>query len=379
MLDLSAAFDTIDHDILLDRLQQLVGVEGSALKWFGSYVRDRFQKVVINSSESELVRLKVGVPQGSVLGPLLFLIYILPLQHLIERHGVKYHGYADDTQLYLEFDPKSATGLSSAIETLERCVGTIKSWMICNKLQLNDAKTEVIIFASPYHHTRITALAPTFRIGSSTIEPRSKVKNLGVVMDSNLLMTHQLKAISSAMHHQMRQIRHIRHYLTTETCTQAVMTLVISRLDYANALLAGVSEAGLRRLQVAQNCAARLITGTPRSEHMTPVLGRLHWLPVHQRIVFKTLCVVYKCLHQQNMPSYLSILFVRYVPTRNLRSASSMQLQVQRTKNKYGDRCFDNWASKLWNSMPQNIQEAPSLYAFKKRLKSLLFLQYYKD
>ena len=121
MLDLSAAFDTIDHAILLDRLCRFVGVKGSVLQWFESYLTGRSQQVLINNCTSKQVPLDVGVPQGSVLGPLLFLAYIVPLQHIINDHGVLHHGYADDTQLYLEFDPKDDMGLTSAIETLENC------------------------------------------------------------------------------------------------------------------------------------------------------------------------------------------------------------------------------------------------------------------
>lgn len=379
MLDLSAAFDTIDHSILLDRLQRLVGVEGIALKWLKSYVSGRTQKVIINNSVSTPVPLEVGVPQGSVLGPLLFLLYILPLQHLIKKHGVSYHGYADDTQLYLDFDPKAADGLSNAMETLEMCISDIKKWMVTSKLKLNDDKTEFAIFASPYYHKKIMDLNPAIKIGNAFIKPSKTVRNLGVFMDSSLTMSNQLKAVSRSMYYHMRGIRHIRHYLDDDACTKAVITLVISRLDYANALLAGTSETGLRKLQMAQNCAARLITGTPRTEHITPVLHKLHWLPVKQRIAFKSICIVYKSVNVPSTPSYIADMFNRYVTERSLRSSTSNQLAIQRSKNKYGDRRFNTWASKLWNSLPSHVQEAPSFSSFKRALKTLLFLQYYQS
>jgi retron-type reverse transcriptase len=126
LLDLSAAFDTIDHEILLKRLHDIAGVEGSALKWMRSYLTGRFQKVIIEDCESKSVPLQVGVPQGSVLGPLLFLAYILPLRHLIRKFGVSYHGYADDTQLYIECDPKSTDSLKASLETLEDCIRDVK-------------------------------------------------------------------------------------------------------------------------------------------------------------------------------------------------------------------------------------------------------------
>ena len=376
MLDLSAAFDTIDHTILADR--EFIGVEGSALEWLKSYMEGRIQKVVINNSVSKDVHLSVGVPQGSVLGPLLFLIYILPLSRIIRDFGVSHHGYADDTQLYIAFDPKSSDGLSHAIGVLERCITKIKNWMITNKLKLNDDKTEFQVFASPYYYAKVMLLNPTIKIGDSVIKSSKKIRNLGVIMDSNLTMSPQISAVSKSMYFHMRRIRHIRHYLDDATCTKAVMTIVISRLDFSNALLAGISEAGLHKLQVAQNTAARLITRTPMTEHITPVLYRLHWLPVYKRVTHKSLSVLYRCLNDPEMPAYLSELFVKYKPGRNLRSATSgVPMVIKRTKTKYGDRKFETWASGVWNDLPEYIQEAPSLLSFKRQLKTHLFQQHY--
>ena len=378
MLDLSAAFDTIDHTLLLDRLNKLVGVEGTALLWLESYVRERYQKVVINNCASSPVPLRVGVPQGSVLGPLLFLVYILPLQYLFQKHGVSYHAYADDTQLYVDFDPSTDGGLSSAISKLENCIVDVSKWMTANRLKLNDEKTEFIIFASQHHYESIIKMNPVIGIGSSIIQPKKVVKNLGAVFDAQLKMADQVKAVTRSMYYHMRGIRNIRHYLDDSTCTKAVMALVITRLDYANSLLAGMSQTSLHKLQVAQNCAARLISKTPPSSHITPVLHQLHWLPVHQRITFKSLCIIYKCIYDSTMPQYISDLFVRYNPARNLRSATNgINLLVNICKNKYGDRSFDTWASKQWNTLPKNLQEAPSFPLFKRLLKTFLFKQYY--
>ena len=127
---------------------------------------------------------------------------------------------------------------------------------------------------------------------------------------------------------------------------------------------------------MAQNCAARLITRTSRREHVTPILFRLHWLPVYQRVTFKTLCIVFRCLHHDNMPVYLSSLF-QHNPARQLRSSSGTQLALQRSRNSHGERSFGTNAARLWNSLPQNIQDASSLLCFKKLLKTVLFVQHY--
>ncbi len=133
LLDLSAAFDTIDHDILVDRLQNYTGIQGQALRWFRSYLSDRYHFVYLNGESSQLSPVKYGVPQGSVLGPLLFSIYMLPLGNIIRKYGISFHCYADDTQLYISTRPDETSKLSKLTE----CVKNVKDWMTNNFLLLN--------------------------------------------------------------------------------------------------------------------------------------------------------------------------------------------------------------------------------------------------
>ncbi len=130
LLDLSAAFDTIDHDILIDRLQNYTGIQGQALRWFRSYLSNRYHFVYLNGESSQLSTVKYGVPQGSVLGPLLFSIYMLPLGNIIRKYGISFHCYADDTQLYISTRPDETSKLSKLTE----CVKNVKDWMTNNFL-----------------------------------------------------------------------------------------------------------------------------------------------------------------------------------------------------------------------------------------------------
>ena len=253
--------------------------------------------------------------------------------------------------------------------------------MVLNKLKLNDEKTEAIIFASSHNLTKIKELQPVIKIGESKIHPCDSVRILGVILDSNITMQNHIKSITRTMYFHMRAIRHIRHYLDDDTCKKAINALVTSRLDHANSLLIGISECGLYRLQVAQNCAARIISKTKLSAHITPILYDLHWLPVYQRINFKAMCIIYNLLKKNStMPSYLTSLITRHHSVRSLRSTSSgSQLTVQRTKNRYGDKKFDIWAPKFWNILPPYIKESPSLQIFKRALKTFLFEQHFRD
>ena len=174
-------------------------------------------------------------------------------------------------------------------------------------------------------------------------------------------------------YYHLHNIASIRRSLTTSACKIIVHSLVVSRLDFGNATLYGISEALLHRLQVLQNSAARLITGTRRREHISPVLFALHWLPIRQRIKFKLLLLVYRCLHQL-APAYLSELITPYTPARSLRSADSNLI----TTNRYrlegcGLRRFSVAGPFLWNQLPASVKSADSIGAFKTALKTHLF------
>ena len=146
LLDLSAAFDIIDHNILLGYLKSWFGLGGTVLRWFASYLRNRCQAIKIGSTLSELNNLIYGVPQGSVLGPLLFSLYTTPLSKIIRLHPhIKFHLYADDTQLYIHLSHKNA---SSALAKLNACLHDVQEWMSLSKLKLNPEKTEFIVFGS---------------------------------------------------------------------------------------------------------------------------------------------------------------------------------------------------------------------------------------
>lgn len=292
MLDLSAAFDTIDHDILLQRLERRFNITDNALAWVKSYLTGRHQCVSVNKSYSSDVPLTCGVPQGSVLGPLLFSMYMTPLSDIAKRFNILYHFYADDGQLYVAFNPKETVSL----DVLESCISSIKQWMQANMLKLNDGKTEFIMFASRYFASSTDNLQ--LNIGSSQIPSSEKVRNLGAIFDSTMSMEAFVNDKIKTSIFYLSCIRRIRKFLTFDAAKSLVQSYVISRLDYANSLLQGSNKCLVNKLQVVQNSAARLIFNVPRFSHATPLLHSLHWLPIEQRINFKVLTLTFKCLRQ---------------------------------------------------------------------------------
>ena len=177
LLDLNAAFDTVDHGVLLQSLQTKLGVCGTALSWFKSYLVGRSQRICIKETLSQSFDLKWGVPQGSCLGPLLFTIYTCDLFSILESHLPTAHAYADDTQLYLSFSPNNSIGEVDAVIAIENCIRDIRLWMCERKLTLNDDKTEFLLVGSRKQLAKVSI--DSVSAGDCNINPSPAVRNLG--------------------------------------------------------------------------------------------------------------------------------------------------------------------------------------------------------
>lgn len=364
LLDLTAAFDTVDHKILLWRLEHCVGLKGTVLKWFESYLTDKSISVQMGQFSSSVAPLTCGVPQGSVLGPLLFTLYMLPLGFIFRKHGISFHCFADDVQVYLPLKVPVKESLQAVIN----CMSDIKTWMDLNFLKLNENKTEVVLFGRPELVQVLTS-----SLGQLAPHLRSHARNLGVIVDSAFKLDKQVSAVVKSSFFQLRLIAKVKPYLRQADLEKVIHVFITSRLDYCNSLYTGIGKSELYRLQLVQNAAARLLSGRKKREHITPVLSSLHWLPVKYRIDFKVILFVFKCLNGL-APEYLTDLVRLHRPSRDLRSASLMVLEVPRSKlRSSGDRAFSVAAPTLWNSLPVAVRTASSLSTFKSLLKTHLF------
>jgi hypothetical protein len=371
MIDLSAAFDTVNHKILLDRLSTLHGIKDNVYSWIKSYLTDRKQFITIKGERSREVAKDCDVPQGSVLGPNLYEDYsAVPLGEIFRRHGVLFHIYADDTMIYSPFYPGEE---DLALKKLEQCLEEVRLWMAANWLQLNESKTEFILFGSKPNLSSLKR--NTVTIGQCKIIPSQSnaVKSLGAYFDKNMDLDKQIVSTCRTAWYHLYQISKIRPFLSVEQTKCVIHAYVTSRIDQNNSLLIGLPKKSIKRLQYVQNASAKLIVGAKKRDHVTSILVSLHWLPVEQRIIFKVLLLTYKSLSGQG-PTYLKNLLDPYVPTRNLRSASSNMLCVPQTH--YANtrkRAFSIRAPAEWNKLTKDIRNCDSLSTFKSKLKTYLF------
>ena len=254
-LDLSAAFDTVDHAIFISRMKSLYNIKDVALAWFTSYLDNRDSRVCIEDSFSSISKVISGVPQGSVLGARLYTMYTRPLSDIVRKQNVVFHSYADDTQIYLHCDHTQAA-LDNTISRLQQCISDICIWMDNNALKLNTDKTEFIIF-----RPKSTIIDEQHLIiSSSSVQESTHVKILGVTLDQHMSLERYLTNTCRSANIHIRKIKSIRHYLSDDAVKTLVQSLVISRLDYCNSLLIGLPLKSIHCMQLVQNSAARVIS-----------------------------------------------------------------------------------------------------------------------
>jgi len=375
LLDMTAAFDTVDHELLLMRLERSFGVQGTALDWFRSYLTGRTYCIVFGGNTSSIIPVTCSVPQGSVLGPLLFILYTAELVEIATQHGVHLHAYADDTQLYLHC---SISDSISSATTLQHCIADIQHWMSANRLKLNPDKTELIWTGTRHRVNSLPGSGPTLLLGSASVDVASAVRLLGVTLTPDLWLDRHVSTVSANCFFQLRQLRRVRRSLDIESTKTLIHAFVTSRVDYCNCLLANAPKTWTDKLQRVMNAAARIITNTQKFDRgLTDILhNELHWLDVPQRIKYRLCVTVYRCLHGF-APPYLAELCqpVAEVEARShLRSAADGKL-VKPNCNlaTYGKRAFSYAGPSEWNCLKKNLRISSLSYnTFKRQLKTFL-------
>jgi len=383
LLDLSAAFDTIDHSVLLDKLLTEYGIDGSALQWCKSYLENRTFAVKIDDKLSSFLELIYGVPQGSLLGPILFILYTKTLQKIAAKYGLDIQLYADDSQLYISFQPCRPSHLDDVKDRTNRCLAEIKTWMVENFMKLNEKKTELLVLGKP-HILKTYNLDISLQFGSDTIKPTECKKDtwesLGVKLDPTLSLERQINSVKQKCSWTMMNLRTIGRYLDESTKLMMVKQLVISKLDYCNALYIKIKKTLLNKLKSILNGAVRFIYNiSDRSIDLVPYYKKAHILPVEQRIFFKICLFAHKAVHGLS-PGYIkelievAVITETETCTRSKIPGDCFKLKIQKmSKNKFDERRFSNYAPAAWNSLPLGLRQLKKTDCFKRMLKNYLF------
>ena len=365
LLDLSAAFDTVDQTKLLHILHYEIGLSGTVYKWFESFITGRSQRVKINEEYSDVELLLYGLSQGSVLGPPLFNIYIRPLYPYIQKLKFEIEGFADDHQLFKSFLPVCQMEvLGSGIND---CLQSVAIWMNEYFLKLNKSKTKILVLAPPTVMSSI-AIKGTF-IENKCMRFVSSAKNLGVWLDEFLDFSTHVRKVVSASFMVIRAIAKIKSFLPHEYLCSLVCSLVLSRLDYCNALYYNIHQNEISLLQSAQNAALRLISGKWKYDRvsLTPLFEQLHWLKIKERIVFKICLIVHKCVWRMAPESFNTMMVMS--------NSRTLKLVEKKFSTRYGKRAISCAGPKLWNNIPIHIRKEEDTENFKKLLKSYLMME----
>ena len=364
LLDLSAAFDTVDQNKLLNMLQYDIGMGGIVLKWFESFIKGRTQRVKINESYSDAEPLLYGLAQGSVLGPPLFNIYVRSLYPYIQSLNYEIEGFADDHQLFKSFLPVCQVEVLG--KGINNCLQAVSKWMDEFFLKLNKTKTKILVLAPPAILSMIE-IRGTF-LEDSCIRFVSCAKNLGVWIDENLDFASHVRKVVSSSFMVIRAIAKIKFFIPPESLCTIVCSLVLQKLDYCNALYYGINKNEIALLQSVQNAAIRLIDGRYKYDRvpLSPVYERLHWLKIEERVLFKLCLIMHKCVWGLAPEAFTEMVV--------LSNPRTMKVVEKDFSTSYGKRAFSCAGPKVWNCLPVNIREERNIEVFKKLLKSQLMM-----
>ena len=327
-------------------------------------MKGKTQKVRIGSEFSKILEVLFGTPQGSVLGPPLFNIYVRNQPRIFEACKLHSTSFADDTNGSKTFSLQFQFVILKY--KVPKVMAEISHWMNTMFLKVNPDKTEIILFHPKTLHDSVL-IRGTF-IGEQCIRFSTEVKNVGVVLDENLTMTSHVNKVFSHCYKLLKDIGRIRKVLSDKHTEMLVHSVISSRIDYCNGLFFNMSKKNINKLQKVQNAAARLVAGKRKRDSISHTLRQLHWLNVESRIMFKVILLVFKSIHGICSEN-LRLNYKLY----NCRPDDFLMLETKKVKTKHGCRTFDYAGPRLWNALPLNVRTVETVDDFKSKLKTIIF------
>ena len=388
-IDLKKAFDTVNHKILLNKLEHY-GIRNESLKWFESYLTGRKQYVYLNGESSNLKDINCGVPQGSVLGPLLFLIYINDLPNVSEK--LKFFLFADDTNIYFE-----SNDLPSMEKVINKELEQLNLWLNVNRLALNISKTNFVIFRTynkPIKHNM------TLKINKKAISQKEHIKYLGITIDSHLNWKNHIFNVSKKISRSIGIMYKLREFMNIKMLINIYYSLIYSHLVYAIHVWGSACDTELNKILILQKKAVRMITKNDQYPLVpgplvpsNPIFKELGILKVSDIFKLNVTKFIFSCLslniprifhdwftmnhsiHNYNTISNTNINMKNYFEIENVTETNLLHTRYSRLVN-YGGKKLKVAGPILWNSLPKNIRNAQSVYSLKILYKKLLIDQY---
>ncbi|CAH1256204.1 ACSS3 [Branchiostoma lanceolatum] len=346
-IDLSKAFDTLDHTILLQKMSRY-GIQGPALDWFKSYLTGRKHCTSINGATSEFHQVKYGVPQGSILGPLLFIIYVNDMPECLQSCDISM--YADDTVIY--YSNKDFTNIENVLQNdLQR----LSQWFAANSLSMNGGKCKSMLIGT--NRRLASCNIPNLAVNGVNLKTCDKYTYLGVVIDRQLKWKDQAKAVLGKLRRSLFMMKHLNPFISTSALCTLYNAIFLPHITYACTAWEAAPDQDLQKIQSMQNRAGKLILKAPHRTPSTEVLSRLSWKDIKETLQYYNAVQTYKALNNK-LPPYMRQMFVycRDQSTRTTRQSTSSQLAVPKPKREIFRRSVAYRGPNVWNSLPPDTR-----------------------
>jgi ribonuclease P/MRP protein subunit RPP40 len=370
LLDFSKAFDTVNHKLLLTKLMAM-GFNDSALNWFGSYLSGRHQKVKSAGTTSEWCSIDNGVPQGSILGPLLFTILAADFRNCLKN--MKFHQYADDLQTYLS---SKLDNMPNTVKCINEDMQNISQYSANNGLKLNYDKCKFMVIGSSRNIAKFNNLdLPPITLDNHILDREKSLKNLGVIFDEQMSWVKHINKVVCKAYGSLRSLYRFKRFLSVTAKKSLCESLVLSHFNYCDTLFPFVSRALEEKIQKVQNSCVRFIYNLRKydRDHISPLLIELDWLNMKSRRIHHSLTMLYK-IDNNLAPAYLRNLIVRNNNVHNYNTRASGNFRSTRCRLTTRQNSFFVKIPILYNELPLTIKSSKTLAVFKKSCKARLLL-----